>query len=220
MRRIAVALILLTAAARGQVTPTLWVDTTGRPNAAAWELIRELSSIQNRGLDPQDYEAPRWQFAATELAATHRHDDSSIARFEAGLTAAFIRALTDLHGGRIDPAQLGYQLHLRQEAFDPTAVAGAALARGRISDAFDDIEPRLAQYRRITVALAFYRELAADSTLVPISRWRDTVRLGDRFPAAGTLRRWLVALGDLPAAHAVDPTSLYTEDLARGVRAF
>lgn len=219
--RIVVALLLVsTAMARGQVAPRLWVDTERHPTPAAGALLASLLDIEHRGLDPADYDAQRLHDEAAALATTQTVDDSSIARFDDALTEAFVQVLIDLHFGRIDPAQLGYQLHLYHDAFDPVALAGAAVASGRISDAFDEAEPRLGQYHRIAAALVRYRSLAADTMLVPIARSREAIRPGESFRSAPQLRRWLVALGDMPTTERADSDSTYTEDLERGVRAF
>src|SRR5581483_3882091 len=217
MRRLALALLLTPAFAHGQ---SLWVDPDGRPNPASWELIRALADVGQRGLDPADYSAAHWQALASELEGASVGRDSIIAELDQGLTVAFIEALSDLHGGRIDPAALGYQLHLRREAFDPAAIAGRALTSGRIADAFDDAEPRLLQYRHIEVALAQYRILARDSTLVRVPPIRGVTRSGDPLPEAPILRRWLAALGDLPSAGPPASDDVYDESLVRAVRGF
>lgn len=197
----------------------LWFDAAGRPNAAAHALIANLLTIDSRGLDPADYDAAHWREVAATLDFGPRQSDSVLAEFDAGLSAVFEAALCDLHVGRIDPADLGYRLRGKRQACDMTALASEALATGRIADAFGHAEPRLAQYRHIESALAFYRELAQDSTVGPVHLPRRTIHPGDPMPSADALNRWLIALGDLPSV-APMTDSTYDEALVRGVRTF
>ena len=217
MRRITFALLLVPVLVQGQ---SLWVDSAGRPTRTAWELVNELIDVGNRGLDPADYAAERWRVIATELERAPVRNDTSIAEFEQGLTAAFVAMLYDLHAGRIDPAYLGYRLHLDRDGFDPTNVAAAGLVSGRIHEALDQAEPRLAQYHRVEEVLARYLALERDTTLERVPLIRGVVRPGDPLPAAPVMRRWLAALGDLPGADAAVSEDVYDGDLVRAVRGF
>ncbi len=197
----------------------LWFDVDGRPNAAAHALIASLLTIDSRGLDPTDYAAARWREVAATLDLGPRKSDSVLAEFDAGLSAVFEAALCDLHAGRVDPGDLGYRLHGKRQDCDLTTLARDALATGHIADAFAQAEPHLAQYRHLESALAFYRGLDQDSTVGPVFLPRHTIHPGDSMPSAEVLRRWLIALGDLPL---VAPTTdrIYDEVLVRGVRTF
>lgn len=198
----------------------LWIDAAGRPTDAAWDLVGGLEDIGRRGLEPADYDATRWRAMAVAWSAETRHEAVDVARVDVGLSLAFIDALSDLHTGRVNPVQLGFLLQNRREPYDPTAIALRGLERGRVVEAFTEAEPRLAQYRRIKDALAIYRSLAGDSTLERLPAIRGTIRPGDRLPAAGVLRKWLRALGDLPPDAAGGPDSVYAADIVRGVRSF
>jgi L,D-transpeptidase YcbB len=198
----------------------LWVGSEGRPTDAARQVIGELLTVDRHGLVPADYGAAHWQLMAAALDAQLRPSDSEMMDFETGLSIAFVSALRDLHAGRVEPATLGLSLPDRQSDYDAAAAAQAALANGRISDAFAAAEPRLAQYHRIVAVLATYRELAGDTTLHRVPPIRGTVRPGDPLPAAGALRRWLTALGDMRPALSADTDRTYSDDLVTGVRTF
>ena len=166
---------------------------------------------------PADYGAAHWQLLAAALDAPRTPSDSEVMDFDTGLSAAFVTALRDLHGGRVDPATLGLSLPDRHADYDPAAAA-QAVARGQIADAFAAAEPRLAQYHWIIAVLATYRELASDTTLYPVPFIRGTVHPGDPLPAANALRRWLAALGDMRPPPAPDTNRTYSDDLVAGVR--
>jgi murein L,D-transpeptidase YcbB/YkuD len=157
---------------------------------------------------------------AAAMDAQRAPSDSEVMDFDAGLSAAFISVLRDLHGGRVDPATVGVSLADRRSDYNPATAARAALVSGRISDAFAAAEPRLAQYHRIVLVLATYREMASDTTLHRVPPIRGTVRPGDLLPAAGSLRRWLTALGDMRPSLPADTGGTYSGDLVTGVRAF
>lgn len=198
----------------------LWVDSAGQPTGIARQVIGQLLSVDRQGLVPADYGAAHWQEMAAALDAQRTPSDSEMMDFDVGLSAAFVSALRDVHGGRVDPATLGVSLADRRSDYDVATAARAALASGRISDAFAAAEPRLAQYHRIVAALATYRELAGDTTLHRVPPIRGTVRPGDPLPAADALRRWLTALGDMLPALSADTGRTYSDDLVTGVRAF
>lgn len=84
-------------------------------------------------------------------------------------------------------------------------------------------DPVYAPRRALTEAVDRYRALAAGPDLRPPPS-RRVVRPGDVFPSAGTLRRYLVTLGDI-ADSSVSPATLdadtvYDDDLVMGVIAF
>jgi len=217
MSRILAVLVLVLPVDTGY--HSLWFDAAGRPNAAAHALIATLLTIDRRGLDPADYDATHWRDVAATLDFGPPQSDSVLTELDAGLSAVFEAALCDLHVGRIDPADLGYQLHGKRRDCDLTALARDALATGHIANAFAQAEPHLAQYRHIESALAFYRQLAQDSTVGPVSLPRRTIHPGDPMPSADALSRWLMALGDLPPA-GIPTDSTYDAALVRGVRTF
>jgi murein L,D-transpeptidase YcbB/YkuD len=196
----------------------LWLDGP-RPNEHARAALAALGDAGARGLDPEDYGARRLAAAHRALAAAERASPEELARFDVALSAALLRLLSDLHYGRASPGGVAFGLGVADPAKDELAALVAAARReGRIAELPAAVEPQLQAYRRLLGALARYRALAADPSAAPAAV-EATVRPGDRFERAGALARWLVAVGDLPAA-SPPPDARYARALVGAVERF
>src|ERR1019366_3173497 len=87
----------------------LWSDGA-QPTKAAIDLIHELQQSGDRGLDPEDYPGERLASLLTDLRDTPRSGVEQWALFDASLSLAGLRLVSDLHDGRIEPASVGYHL--------------------------------------------------------------------------------------------------------------
>jgi L,D-transpeptidase YcbB len=202
--------LLFTAAA--WAAPTLpWFDGP-RPGAQAQAAVSVLIDAPSHGLDAEDYDATALQRALAQ------------AMQDPPLTAAMLRLLQDLHGGRVAPALSSYRVGTAApERFDATAALQAALALGDLPLTVREAAPRLPQYERLREALARYRALASHSAwqqaLPPLPR---ALKPGAPWPALPLLSARLAALGDLPAdefQRTADATT-YDGALVDAVRAF
>ena len=155
------------------------------------------------------------------LDASGPADPAAGAELDVGLSAELLQLLSDLHTGRVDPARRGVHWGLTGAPYDPIPAAESARIDGGISEALAEAEPHLTQYRRLKVALARYRALAADTLLTRVPAMRTPVRPGDPLAGALALRRVLTALGDLPAGDSgISDGGVYSDALAGGVRSF
>ncbi len=195
-----VAGLLCTAAALA--APTLpWFDGP-RPGAQAQAAVSVLFDAPSHGLDAEDYDATALQHALAQAMQGPPLAAPAAARLDEGLTAAMLRLLQDLHGGRVAPALSSYRVGAAAapDRFDAAAALQAALALQDVALAVREAAPRLAQYERLREALARYRALAGHSAwqraLPPLPR---ALEPGAAWPALPWLAARLAALGDLPA---------------------
>ena len=77
----------------------VWVRN-GQPTSQALGVIQALQDSRRKGLDPEDYDAPRWQGRITALKTGGVSADT-IASFDAALTVNAMRYISDLHIGRV-----------------------------------------------------------------------------------------------------------------------
>jgi murein L,D-transpeptidase YcbB/YkuD len=121
------------------------------------------------------------------------------ALFDASLSLAALRFLSDLHYGRIDPASVGHNLTVDRIRLDiPTTLAHLATAVN-VNVALDSLEPQFSHYALLKRELARYRELAAQeglNDLPPLPA--KSLRTGDTYAGTPQLERLLTVLGDLP----------------------
>ena len=185
-------------AERGFAPLWLSAEPPHRPTQRAWEAVRLMAAAQEKGLQAADY-GVAWLQAALD-PGTEPLDGI---RFDTGLTLAFIRYLSDVGYGRIDPATLGYDLPQQQRRAGLPAAVRTALASVDPAAAVATLEPGLPFYRRLIGWLADYRRLAAAEPLPPVPPppvGQRKVSPGDAWTGVAVLRAHLVRHGDLAAA--------------------
>ena len=153
-----------------------------KPSAAALALLQELRQATARGLDPEDYPGNRLAYLLIDLLDAPHSDLEQWAAFDAGLSLAGLRFLSDLHYGRIDPASVGHNLTVERIRLDlPTTLAHLAAAVN-VGVAIDALEPQFTHYALLKRALARYRELASQDGLNDLPRLpAKSVKPGDAY---------------------------------------
>jgi len=204
----------------------LWFDD-GRPNALAGEAIELLAEATSHGLNPQDYGLDTMREAVVRAGRAPVGGTVETSALDRELTVAIERYLTDLHRGRVDPAQVhsGFS-PARGDRFDAAATLRVALAAGRLGDAVRAAVPGVPQYERLREMLAAYRALADDPAWrrslprLPAGAAGRAGKLEPGQPYAGldVMAQRLALLGDLPSPAA--PSAVYDDALVVAVRAF
>ncbi len=198
----------------------VWLDDSGRPAARALAGLAIVQRAAADGLDPGAYGTAGLAAMATELARAAPISTVRAAEFDVALSAGVLRYLRHLHLGRVDPRRLGWQIAgPAEEDHDFAAILWEALDHNRLADAAEALSPAFFQYRSLREMLTRYRllarapGLAAPTFVVP-------VRPGDPCPSLPILHRFLVTLGDLPAATPVPASGVYDATMAAAVARF
>jgi L,D-transpeptidase YcbB len=200
----------------------LWSDGE-KPTTAAITLLQELRRAGERGLDAEDYPGNRLAYLLIDLIDAPHSGIEQWALFDASLSLAGIRFLSDLHYGRIDPAAVGHNLTVERVRLDiPTTLAHLATAVN-VSVAIDSLEPQFSHYALLKRQLSRYRTLASEdgiNTLPPLPA--KSLKSGDAYAGAQQLERLLTALGDMTGgvqaagtAAAADPVAAASSVPAR-----
>jgi murein L,D-transpeptidase YcbB/YkuD len=176
------------------------------PRSQARDVIDVLEQAATRGLRPEDYDAARLERWWQEAQAPAPLAADEMARFDTALSLAYMRLVSDVHVGRIDPRTLNIGFDLQPRRTPLRDMVRDAIARNRIRAAVDEAEPRYEQYQRLKRALAVYRRLAADPSLGP-APVVPRLRPGDAYAGEAQLARLLAAFGDLPAAAIPGPSA-------------
>lgn len=181
-------------------TPLTWFDAQG-PTAQMHEALALLQQAAEHGLDPADYQPQALAKAAERLAQTDQRDAAARAQFDAALTDALLRYLTDLQTGRVTPAQVGARFTpLPQPEQEAAALLRDALSSGRLPEIAQQITPQRPLTQPLRAALQQYRELARTGawlTPLPLPSGGKLVA-GEAYPALEQLERRLTLLADLP----------------------
>jgi murein L,D-transpeptidase YcbB/YkuD len=186
----------------------LWSDGE-KPTTAAISLLQQLRLAGDRGLDPEDYPGNRLAYLLIDLIDAPHSGIEQWALFDAGLSRAGVRFLSDVHLGRVDPASMGHDLSVGRIKLDiPTALAHLATAVD-VAAAVDALEPQFSHYALLKGKLSQYRALAGVDGLNELPALpAKSLKPGDEYSGAAKLQQLLAALGDGPAADTPPPTTL------------
>ncbi len=199
---------------------TAWVhDGQATPQALA--VITALESSKQKGLNPEDYDGPRW---AARLATLKTNSGSAdaVARFDVALTVSALRYLSHLRIGRLNPKPIEFGIDLDQGHYDLAQfLVQKVLAGNNVLDILSKVEPQYLGYQRTETALQAYLTLAAQDRSVSLPELEEVVKGGDAYANAGQLNQRLRQLGDLPQNVAANPNDgMYDGPLVDAVKQF
>ena len=184
-----------------------WVQGS-QPVPQALSLIEAFRDAGKKGLDPEDYDASRWEERIRALQGSS--SGPAVARFDVALTVCTMRYVSDLRIGRINPQHFKFGLSVEQKKYDL-----AQFLRDRIMTAsdlravLDEMEPPFTGYRRTEEALARYIELARTDDGEKLPAVTKPIEPGQLYLGVPRLARFLRLVGDLPA-DATLPTDAQT----------
>jgi murein L,D-transpeptidase YcbB/YkuD len=198
----------------------LWSDGE-KPTAAAISLLQQLRLAGERGLDPEDYPGNRLAYLLIDLIDAPHSGIEQWALFDAGLSRAGVRFLSDVHLGRVDPAMMGHDLSVGRIKLDiPTTLAHLATAVD-VAAAVDALEPQFSHYALLKGKLSQYRTLAGEEGLSDLPALpAKSLKPGDGYSGAAKLQRLLAALGDGPAAADTPPVTTLSPDIVEALKHF
>jgi len=195
-----------------------WIHD-GEPTPQALELIQILQDADREGLQAEDYDASRWPDRLTLLKSPHT--DADEARFDAALTVCIMRYVSDVHIGRINPQNLGFEFDGSHKKLDLSHFVRERLVNGAdLRSELAEVEPPVPGYRRLRTALLHYMELekAGDGEKVlDVGK----VSPGGQYMGIAGLTNRLRLLGDLPDSVTIPPDSkVYEGPLVDAVKHF
>jgi L,D-transpeptidase YcbB len=198
----------------------VWVRD-GRATPQALAVMAALESSQQKGLNPEDYDASRWPLRLHALQAAPG-DTNTVAHFDAALTVGAMRYISDLHVGRINPKHFKFGIDAEQKRYDlPQFLAQKLLGANDVPQVLNEVEPPYYAYQRTEAALQTYLALAAQDHSVPLPEVPKTVAPGDAYVGLDGLAQRLHLLGDLPqGAVANTNPGIYDGGLVDAVKRF
>ena len=200
-----------------------WI-VASRPTAQALAIIHVLKSADREGLNPEDYDGPRWDNRTGVLQQPSPASESDLIRFDLALTVSAMRYISDLHLGRISPRLFHLELDIDHTTFDLSEFLRQNLvSASSIDNAIEAVQPPFPSYGRTLNALRTCLELARrdDGELLPVPR--KAIRPGDSYPGVPRLTRLLLLLGDLTEEEkekGVVPPAQYPDALVAAVKRF
>jgi L,D-transpeptidase YcbB len=194
-----------------------WVQGT-RPSSQALSMIALFKNAWIKGLEPEDYDASRWDARLRALPDS----GAGVAVFDLALTVCAMRYVSDLRVGRINPQHFNFGLNVEHKKYDLAQfLRDRLLPASDMAAALEGIEPPFAGYQRTEQALVRYTELTKIDDGEKLPAPAKPINPGQVYSGVPRLMRFLRLVGDLPpdAAMSANP-QLYDGALVEGVKRF
>ncbi|MGC1293503.1 MAG: L,D-transpeptidase family protein [Alloacidobacterium sp.] len=191
-----------------------WIKDDDLTSQATY-LIEALRASRLKGLNPSDYDAEN---LATQSKSLKGASAVAQASFDASLTMATMRYISDLRIGRINPKHLKFGIDVQSKKYNlPEFIAQQVASAGNVQSVLAQIEPPYAGYRRIETMLKQYLDLAAKGDGAKVPGGIKTVAPGDTYAGTAQLSERLQLLGDLQQGGGFDS---YSGALVEAVKHF
>jgi len=195
-----------------------WVQGA-QPTPQARALIEAFKSAGKNGLNPEDYDASRWEQRVSALQGASSGVEA--ARFDVALTVCTMRYVSDLRIGRINPKHFEFGLSVEKKKYDLARfVREQIMPASELQAVLDEVEPPFAGYRRGEQALAHYIELAQADHWEELPSVAKPVEPGGVYAGVPRLARFLQLVGDLPPDATLPDGQTYSGALVDAVKRF
>ena len=175
-----------------------WIQN-GKASPQAVSMILLFQNAASKGLNPDDYDASRWDARLARLQpSVPRASDSDLAHIDLALTVCAMRYISALHFGRVNPQHFKFGLVVGPKRLDLAELLRTqVLPSSDIQAVIAKVEPPYSGYRRAQDALLTYSKMASagDAPLIPVPQ--KGVRPGNSFASMPQLVARLRQLGDL-----------------------
>jgi L,D-transpeptidase YcbB len=197
-----------------------WTEA-GQPRPQAWTLIDLFEHAGEKGLLAEDYDGPLWHARLQKFSDIRTPPLSGeLAAFDVAVTVSAFRYLSDLHRGRVNPAEVRFGLPAK--TLDTVRLLRDQIVRSSdVKSVVERLEPAYPGYRRTLKAFELYNELSKQGEDPPLAPLAKILLPGQSYPGASVLADKLRRLGDLPADEPLpQQQDLYAGALVAGVRNF
>ena len=170
-----------------------WSDK-GRPTKQAEAMMEEFSNARQRGLEPEDYDAGRWQARTADLSS-----EQGKANFDASMSVDAARFLNAVHMGRTDPQAFSFGVDSSGKQLDLSSVLQSQLSGSSdVAATLDELEPQNAQFKALKASLKQYLDMAAKdhSSALP-EAGKSSFAVNGSYPGLPSLVQKLALLGDM-----------------------
>ena len=193
------------------------------PSPQARQLIALLLQAEQKGLNLDNYDGPRWSARLALLKpAAAQPTEADALRFDVALTVCAMRYISDLHIGKVNPRHFDFGLDVETKKYDlPDFLKDHVVDGSDVTGALAQVEPSYPGYKRTIAALHTYLELAkqSDDSKLPVPK--KTIAPGDTYAGIPQLAQKLRLVGDLPADAVVSAdATVYHGALVEAIKNF
>jgi murein L,D-transpeptidase YcbB/YkuD len=186
-------------------------------SARGQAVIQVFQDAWKKGLDPEDYDASRWDARRQGL-----QQGGDPAAFDVALTVSTMRYISDLHIGRINPRHVQFDLSVEEKKYDlADFLANKVLTAADLNAVLASVEPPFGGYQRTEAALVRYTELARQDEGEKLPVPAKAIDPGQPYSGLAQLTNLLQRVGDLPAdTQSGGGPQVYEGALVEGVKRF
>jgi len=193
-----------------------WLQNN-EPSSQALAMISRFNSAVQNGLEPEDYDASRWDGRLQALKSSN----GDPAGYDVALSVCAMRYISDLHIGRINPRHLSFDLDVDHKKYDLAHfVREQLLTATDVPAVLDSVEPPFPGYRRTEQALATYLKIMRDDDGEKLPIPKKPIEPGQTYAGVPRLTRLLRLVGDLPSNADPNGSDVYDSSLADAVKHF
>jgi L,D-transpeptidase YcbB len=193
------------------------------PSPQARQIIALIQQAEEKGLNPDDYDAPRWgaRLALLKPSAANPTEADAM-KFDVALTVCLMRYISDLHIGKVNPKHFDFDLNVETKKYDlPEFVKNHVVDAPNVAPVLAQVEPPYPGYQRTILALHRYLALAKQDGGAQLPPVKKTFGLGESYPGLPRLTLLLRELGDLPDnANVPSDSTVYQGPLVDAVKSF
>lgn len=202
-----------------------WLEPGGLSSQAR-SLLTRLCGAEGEGLRSSDYNLAGLSSAVASALGRTPADAKELARAELLLSQAFLAFSSDLLDGRLDPAEVAPDWHLKDRKAnlkDRKANLEGLLRKvadtGRLAPVVESLRPSHPEYEELRAALERYRQVGRQGGWPEVPKGK-TLRKGDAGERVAELRSRLAATGDLQQAEAGAGSNAYDGKVSEAVKSF
>ncbi|MCF7971253.1 MAG: L,D-transpeptidase family protein [Methylococcaceae bacterium] len=171
----------------------LWFNTR-HPVKTINQLLALYADAPAQGLTATDYSQRLLEKEWHKLQQS-KPSLAQFLAFDTALSLTFLRYLNDLHDGRIPPEKQNF--HLKQKsAIDFASSLYTAIKKESVLELVHNMEPKLAPYQHLKIALKKYRDLNTQLREPVHFDFGRTLRPGEHSTQVGKLRNYLNSINN------------------------
>src|SRR5579864_4100433 len=132
------------------------------PSPQAQQIIALIQQAEEKGLNPDDYDAPRWsaRLALLKPSAANPTETDAM-KFDVALTVCVMRYISDLHIGKVNPKHFDFDLNVETKKYQlPEFIKTNVVDAPNVAPVLAQVEPPYPGYQRTLLALHRYLALS------------------------------------------------------------
>ncbi len=194
----------------------IW-SKSGSLTEQSFDAIQSLQQSSLIGLNPEKYSPEQLLKSWHKLTNQISGDPSDLTEFDIRLSISLMQFISDLHIGRIDPHEIGFNVVVSEKRIDLVEIIIAYSRSNNMWEAIQRLEPKFKAYQRLKKALIHYRQLVENHKWLPLLADK-TIHPSDPYQDLNVLKHILIAVGDLDLNIATN--EIYDDEVVNAVKRF